>query len=80
LYKYGNLRGGKENTKSGNCGTYFLQKKKSMYEACFCWQVTDILPQTLFLKADLKYVDCVIEFVTKTYCNRTFFLTESTTN
>lgn len=37
-------------------------------------------PKHFFFKADLKYVDCVIEFVTKIYCNRIFFVTESTTN
>lgn len=61
--------------KTQNLATVALifHKKNSMYEACFCCQVMEILPQTLFLKADLKYVDCVIEFVTKIYCNQTFF-------
>ncbi len=71
LYKYGNLRGVKKTQNLATVALFFA-KKKSMYEACFCCQVMEILPQTLFLKADLKYVDCVIEFVTKIYCNQTF--------
>jgi hypothetical protein len=50
LYKYGNLRGWGKKHKIWQPWHLFFVKKKSMYEACFCCQVTEILPQTLFKK------------------------------
>jgi hypothetical protein len=42
--------GGGKKTQNLTTMALIFRKNKSMYEACFCCEVTEILPQTLFKK------------------------------
>lgn len=81
LYKYGNFRGREKKTQNLATVALIFHKKiiHDVWGLFLLPSEGNFAPNT-FYKADLKYVDCVIEFFTKIYCNQTFFLTESTTN